>query len=249
MARTKQQKAEPTKRQPIDMDRLFRPYTSLQLGTQRIWLRILSDPELRTRDLAALHASRKTTKALNNEESMEYQSLIAPLQEASRSELITTLKQIRSMYISMEVAQESIPLYQPVPEEVDAAGNTKPDITGDKRRETEEKRDAEWDAVQKDRQEKLDKRLAEYEQELEAKTDETLLEECVQWQRTMQANVTYNRESMDQTIYLACFKDKDFQERFFDNIDDARNIAPTIKQKLEQRYREVDSFDEWELKN
>ena len=225
----------------ILFDNLFRPYCEVALPNgASVYLRVLSDAEIRLRDMAAISVSNKAKKIVLKEGSDENTNIIEPLKEFSRTDMINLIKAVRVYYINLEVARLIQEEYIPLPFETD--------VTGEARRDVEDKRGQERIDTYRARQDEVNKRIVELEKELDALSDAELLERCINDRVLGFTNASYNDEAKAQLVYLCSYKDDSFRDRFFQNVDTVRELNPRLKALLEETYYEID-VDLTSLKN
>lgn len=223
----------------VVINKLFALTAKARLGSQDVYVRVLSDIDLEARDRIGIAALRKERKALSDPASSEYQTKLGWLDELSKAELVEALVAIEQSIQAQNVAREILPVHVPMP----------PDATPEEKAETIEAREKETTDTGEARRKLFLERIAAYQKEVEALPQETILSRMREKQIPYLATSARSKEEADMTIVLACFGDADCTAPLFPGIGEVRKLNRTVKDALEKIINELDSVDVWSLKD
>jgi len=227
----------------VTLDRLFRPYKEIELPDGRKgFARALGDAEVKERRRWALLQAAAASKDIENEDSEEYQLVIAPLATIEDPlPLIATILQVRTAELRREAEMLSPYPVLPIPDNAD-------DV---KEREVLAARTEAEERVDEERETFIKARLTEIRNKL-VDQDVAMLQKMA----TNMAIILANREAMFEairwyTVYAGAHVylngDTTKSERLYQSPEEAKGAPPTVVDKLYLDVVELNDVNPWEI--
>lgn len=220
--------------QDYTLDQYLRVLEEMPLPDGRvIYLRSLSDNEMKLRQKAAMIASRSKRVELRDENSAAFLEFLAPLNDEEEGNLIQAILSMSRPDISGE-AEDRYPLvHMPYPDDAEL----------EERLDIDEQRKEHRVRVMDDRRKYIEGREKEREKELEGWDRERLIGACKEKVISNQLMVAYLEEHERQLILLGCFTDKKRTKPFFKTTEEATSLNKDIYRGIFKKLREINEVD------
>ena len=220
--------------QDYSLDQYLRVLDKMPLPDGRvIYLRSLSDNEMKLRQKAAMVASRSKRVELRDENSAAFLEFLAPLNDEEEGNLIQAILSMSRPDISGE-AEDRYPLvHMPYPDDAEL----------EERLDIDEQRKEHRVRVMDDRRKYIEGREKERKKELEEWDRERLIPACKEKVISNQLMVAYLEEHERQLILLGCFTDKKRTKLFFKTTEEATSLNKDIYRSLFRKLREINEVD------
>jgi hypothetical protein len=230
-------------RRKATLEDLFRSKLAVTIGETTLWLRVLSDFDLQSRDEYDMHAMSTRRRALETPGTMEYETFVADISNHSDEDLRDSILVVAEMEFVREAQSADLqpdlqPNFYPFPD----------DATDEEKAEVLAKRDAEPARVEKLRLEWVKKRVEVKKLELSGVAHDQLVFQIKGSQKDAQGRAASMRAFANYTIYAATFKDEACKERAFGSPEQAGELAPAVKGFLYSKYfGELDTLQREDL--
>jgi hypothetical protein len=207
-----------------------------------IYIRLVGDVDYNIAQQYALLASRKMRKALNDKESIEYQSLFFDADEKSKEEL------------TFNIITTEIPTFrdQVISELGSELTYKEPELGDNPTLEEREKEQASKEVFEKERIEKIQKKLEEKaevrKKELESKELESLRSTYISSGISAKCIEEFSTIFREYCSFAGSYSDNTFKVKVFPSFEDFRDLAPTLKQQIMEAYLNLEMTGE-DLKN
>lgn len=220
--------------QDYTLDQYLRVLEEMPLPDGRvIYLRSLSDNEMKLRQKAAMFASRTRRVELRDENSAAFLEFLAPLNDEEVENLVKAILSMSRPDTSSE-AEDRYPLvHMPYPDGAEL----------EERLDIDEQRKEHRVRVMDDRRKYIEDREKEREKELEGWDKERLIAACKEKVISNQLMVAYLEEHERQLILLGCFSDKKRMKPFFKTSEEATNLNKDIYRSIFAKLREINEVD------
>jgi len=202
-----------------------------------VWLRVIGDDDLDKAHRAARLTSSTIRKELKDTKSALYRDRVAPIKDASKEDCEAVVLQYRISNLEAEaranVEREDLVTLEQVAIDADAATL-----------EEQEKLDAEIQ-IQEERYEVavkdyIETRTEIIKAELASMSLEDIRKAGMDEISGVIALSEFFNELMEQKIFRGSFTDKACKERAFDDIEEVKSSASTIRQQLFEAYIELE---------
>jgi len=202
-----------------------------------IYLRSLSDNEMKLRREAAMLASRNKRIELRDESSAAFLKFLAPLDDEDNENLIKAILSMSRPDFSSE-ADERYPLvHMPYPDDAEL----------EERLDIDEKRKEHRVRIMDDRREYIEGREKSREKELQEWDREKLIAVCKDKVTTNQLMAAYIEEHERQLVFLGSFSDKKRTKSFFKEAKEVGELNKDIYKAVFAKIREINEVDMFAL--
>jgi len=203
-----------------------------------IYMKLLGDADLNRARVYALRESGALRKKLRDETSDEYLAYLSPMEDLTRVDMENMITVLSMREVSNRV-RRSVSIKEPVPPRSDAPLEEM---------ESYQKEVDEYEAKRREEIAKaVDRELTVLREGMKNKTDDEI--------RTLYKKLLINEACeeaaiqafQEMQVYLGCFKDSDYNERFFSSLEEFKNLPPAVKKDIMDAYFSMD-IDPTELK-
>lgn len=213
-------------KQGITVDDLFRVRTSIEVEGKSFYIRALSELEVQARNNYAAMQRAKLRRALQDNQSADYLSMVDWLDGAEDEQLRSViLFQLSGVY-AREAAETIQPEIIPIPDGADAAEQD--EVAGSRKNELER--------VNTARQKQVDDRLAALNKELEAQPNEVLLKRA---RKSVVESNLFNRWVFafeSYTLHCAVYTDPQYAKPLFLTPESSGEFTGKARQTLLNQY-------------
>ena len=220
--------------QDYTLDQYLRVLDEMPLPDRRvIYLRSLSDNEMKLRQKAAMFASRNKRAELRDENSAAFLEFIAPLNDEEEGNLVQAILNMSRPDFSAE-AEERYPLiHMPYPDDAEL----------EERLDVDEERTARRVRIMDDRRKYNEDREKTRKAELEEWDRERLIGVCKEKVISNQLMVAYVEEHERQLLLLGSFSDEKRTKPFFKNVEELTKLNKDVYRQLFATLREINEVD------
>lgn len=224
-----------TDRNGFTVDDLFVTHRPIRIGEKQLWMRVLGDVDETERAEWIAGEETRTLIDLNDETSLLYHNHVSTLEKLTKDELAETLVAAYSPTL-LQQAMEGVEV-KPLPE---ALPMSTPVEQAAMRLEHQQ---AQKD-IGDERSKYFNALVAAYRDDQQKKTLEVLKEEAVNARKNLKLLDVRMRAWVVYTIYASLYQDEYFHTRYFNGPAAAYQLPAPIKNRLMQKYDELDKFSQ-----
>lgn len=196
-----------------------------------VFMKLLGDADLNRARVYAIRKSAEFRRKLKDQNSDERIAYIRDIDEVEFDDLVNLITVFSSREITNN-ARKSVRIQSPKPPKSDATLEEQEKFQKAVD-EYPEKRAAEIAKV-------VEKEIGKLKKEIGSKSKEELYKDYVK----LLIDEFCERESLtafkDMQVYLGCYKDDEYKEKFFSSFDEFDNLEPITKQRFKDAYESLD---------
>lgn len=229
---------ETVERNDVDISKLFswgRVYEVVdpkdESAVALVYMKLLGDADLNRARIYALRKSSELRRQLRDLNSDQRVAYIRPMEELTKDDLINLVLILSSREITTNAAREV-----KIKEPKQPKSNAKLEDIEKFQKEVDEYPNKRREAVS----EAVNKQVEKLKAELQKKSEEELYKQYVK----IHIDEFCEKEAFDafknMQVYLGCFKDSNYKERFFSDFEEFDNLETTVKDNFKAAYDSID---------
>jgi hypothetical protein len=220
--------------QDYSLDQYLRVLDEIPLPNSKvIYLRSLSDNEMKLRREAAMLASRNRRIELRDESSAAFLQFIIPLNDETDENLIRAILSMSRPDFSADAEERHPFVHLPYPDDAEL----------EERLDIDEQRKERRIQIIEERRKYIENAEKALEEKLQGWSREQLIATCREKVISNQLMAAYVEEHSRQLVFLGSFSDKKRTKRFFKDVEETGEINKDIYRPLFDKLKAINEVD------